>query len=660
MDLSYVKVLLIESNQDDVKLLETLRRELKESAFQLELAENFSVALDYLSKKEIDIILLGLDFSNNRGLSTLRVALSAIPYVPIIVLTGFNDEQMGIDAVREGAQDYLVKGQIDSDLLTRSIRFSIERAKSEKRLREAELRYRRLFEQFPDGIIIIDPETFLPLEFNHFACSQLGFRKEEFSKLKIFDYHLPAKNGELKLIFDRNKNDGRGDLETQLFSKKGEKRDVLMTVQNIILSGKMFFQCVIRDITDLKRSSEERRKLEERIMQSRKLESLAKLAGKIAHDFNNILTGIFGYADIAIMALPPNSVIRDYIQKIVVSARNAGNLSKEMLALTGKGKLMIQNLQITDLFKQIKNLLENSVPKNCDLKISFPENLPTINGDFSQIMQAIINLVTNSVEAIGPRDGKISINSGIVDCNRAFLRECQFSEDLQTGKYLFIEVLDSGCGITQEIQQQIFDPFFSTKLVGRGLGLPTVYGIVRGHKGTIKVTSEIGNGTSVKLFFPIIDKGDEIVEKARETAKMIEEWRSYGKILVIEDDDFIRSSIIQILKKVGFTTLDASNGQAGITAFQSHSPDVRLVLLDLTMPDLGGEETFRELKKIKSDVPIILTSGYSEEEATNNFDKKDLADFLQKPYSFDKLISKIKNVLEKHSEDIKSVNNNTN
>jgi len=386
---------------------------------------------------------------------------------------------------------------------------------------------------------------------------------------------------------------------------------------------------------------EERRNLEAQMMQAQKLESLGILAGGIAHDFNNLLMGVLGHADLALLELPPTAAVRSNISEIEKAARQAAELCKQMLAYSGKGRFVTELLDLKSVVEEISHLLKVSISRQAVLKFSFAPYLPAFQGDPSQIRQVVMNLIINASEALDGRSGVISIVTGAMTCDREYLTDVYLSSNLEEGVYIFLEVSDSGSGMDAETRARIFDPFFTTKFTGRGLGLAAVLGIIRGHKGAIKVYSEVGKGTTFKVLFPaadVIPKKDVIEDQEAE------QWRGEGTILVIDDETSARTVTKLFLERAGFSVLMAQDGEDGLNLFRTHAADIVAVILDLTMPRMGGEETFRELKRIRPNIKVILSSGYNELDVTQRFVGKGLAGFIQKPYKFTTLVEKLREI----------------
>lgn len=398
----------------------------------------------------------------------------------------------------------------------------------------------------------------------------------------------------------------------------------------------------IIDISQRKKAEDERQKLEAQVQHAQKLESLGVLAGGIAHDFNNLLMGILGNADMALQDLSPASPARDTIRDIEKAARRAADLARQMLAYSGKGRFVIEHINLTEVVEEMSHLLEISISKKAILKYHFSRDISSIEADVSQLRQIIMNLITNASEAIGDRSGVITISTGIIHCDQTYLQQTYLDDALPTGPYVYVEVTDNGCGMSEETRSRIFDPFFTTKFTGRGLGLAAVLGIVRGHHGAIKVYSEPGQGTSFKILFPATDQPTTAF---RQEPSANTHWQGKGTILLVDDEETVRVIGKKMLERHGFTVLTACDGREALTIYQAQSEDIDCVVLDLTMPHMDGEETYRELRRFNKNVRVLLSSGYNEEEVSQRFIGKGLSGFIQKPYQTGQLLDKLKRIL---------------
>ncbi len=402
------------------------------------------------------------------------------------------------------------------------------------------------------------------------------------------------------------------------------------------------------DITDKKRAelartqAQEKERESERRSQAQKLESLSVLAGGVAHDFNNLLMGVLGNADIALARLPLDSPVRGRLQEIERAAKRAAELCRQMLAYSGKGRFVVEYIDLREVVEEMARLMEARSGNRARIEFDFAEDLPSIEGDSTQIRQVVMNLITNASEAIGEQGGVITAACGVMECGRAYLDGTFSDDDLPEGHYVYLEVSDTGCGMDAETIEKTFDPFFSTKFAGRGLGLAAVQGIVRGHEGAIHVESEPGEGTSFRLLFPPHDSPAAPVEEGehRETT-----WRVEGTALLVDDDDTARAVGASLLSAVGLRVLEASSGMGALAHFRERVAEIDVVILDLTMPHMDGVETFRELRRIEQDVPVILTSGYNEQDSINRLAGEGLAGFLKKPYDSAQLSRLVRRVM---------------
>jgi PAS domain S-box-containing protein len=413
-----------------------------------------------------------------------------------------------------------------------------------------------------------------------------------------------------------------------------ELRDARGAVEFVLATG--------IDVSERRRAEEDRRQFEARLQQTQKQESLGVLAGGVAHDFNNLLTAILGYADLALRGLPPDSPARDNLTQIVGGARRAAELARQMLAYAGKGTLVVQPVRLSRLVRDMADLLKVSISKKCALWYLFADNLPAIEGDPTQLRQVIMNLVINASEAIGDREGTITVRTEAVTCDRAALAAHHLGDGLREGRYVCLEVSDTGGGMAEETRARIFDPFFTTKFTGRGLGLATVLGIVRAHRGAIQVRSEPGRGTTFRILFHSLQTAEVLAVTPAERTPVPP---GQGTVLVVDDEPFIRDLARQMLEAAGFAVLTAADGREAVEVYRAQGATIGVVLLDLTMPRQDGVETFHALRRIRPDVRVVLCSGYGDQEASKRFSGHDLAGFVAKPFQLEELLRAVRDAL---------------
>jgi PAS domain S-box-containing protein len=385
----------------------------------------------------------------------------------------------------------------------------------------------------------------------------------------------------------------------------------------------------------------EKRRIEEQLRHTQKLESLGVLAGGVAHDFNNLLTGILGNASLALDGLPSNHSNRVLLEEVMRASERAADLTRQLLAYAGKGRFVMRTLNLSDMVREISGLVQTSVPKQVQIRHQLSENLPGIDADPGQLQQIVMNLVINGAEAIGPEGGSVLVRTGIQPVDDQYIDTMSSAGELLVrGDYVSLEVHDTGSGMNAETLAKIFDPFFTTKFAGRGLGLSAVLGIVRAHKGALKVYSQPGQGTTFKVLFPA--STNRVINVAPSYSGSL---AGTGTVLVVDDEEIVRQTATHTLQRYGYRTVTAESGSTAVELYKRQANGIVLVLLDLTMPGVSGEEALRQLQMINSKVRVLLSSGYNEVEAVQRFSGKGLAGFIQKPYTAAALAEKVKEVL---------------
>jgi PAS domain S-box-containing protein len=442
------------------------------------------------------------------------------------------------------------------------------------------------------------------------------------------------------------------DTEYRIVRPDGEIRHVRerCTFGNDGKGHPSWVEGVVLDITDQKRMESERLKLERHLQQTQRLESLGILAGGIAHDFNNLLMAIIGNAELARHELPMNSPTRGCVEKIEKTAWRAADLSQQMLAYSGRGRFMGTLTDLNTIVGEVRPLLKGVVAESVEFQFNGAEGLPHFTADAAQVRQIIISLVTNAAEALSGKPGWIRLATGVRRCDESFWEDVpeivRASQDrpLTLGDYVFLEVTDNGCGMSLETQKKMFDPFFSTKFAGRGLSLSAVLGMVRGHRGAIKVRSEPGQGTSIHVFFPVVSVVPTAAPSAPSPKLVSAGSPSRPAILLVDDEEPVRVVCQRLLEHLGCQVALAVDGTEAIDIFRREAGKFAGVLLDLTMPRLTGDQVFLKLREINPDIKVILYSGYNEQEAAERFAGLGIGGFLQKPFSLTALKEKLQSI----------------
>lgn len=490
-----------------------------------------------------------------------------------------------------------------------------------------------LLDQSPLGIRVFDGASGRCVSVNPAAAKIAGgsiesLLDQNFRKLD------PWKVAKLLPVAEDVLTDGKPrQLATELATTFGNQLRIRYFFSRVMVKDRPHLLVIGQDITEEQRLVEKNRQYQAQMLHVQKLESLGIMAGGIAHDFNNILMTVMGNADLALLELPAESAARNHLREISKASRRAAELAGQMLAYSGRGTFNIEALDINRIVEDMLPMLKASTSKRAILRFSPAVDLPAIEADPTQIRQLLMNIIINASEAIGDKSGVVEAATGVVECSKDDLRETWLDEDLDPGRYVFCEIADTGCGMEHETLSRIFDPFFSTKFTGRGLGMAAALGIIRGHKGAIKVSSEVGKGTTFRVLLP---------QSARQPVAPVAseqdpDGQAHGTVLLVDDEPSVRTVGKRMLEMLGYKVLTATGGREALALYRKLGRDIHLVLMDLTMPQMGGEEAFRELRQVDPEIKVFLSSGYSEQEISGLLADGGLAGFIQKPYQIAQL-----------------------
>ncbi len=417
------------------------------------------------------------------------------------------------------------------------------------------------------------------------------------------------------------------------------------------------------DIQAQKDAWKREQELQEKMLHSQKLESLGVLAGGIAHDFNNLLMGIMGNVELCLMKLDPDSPLRKYVERMRSASQKAADLTAQMLAYSGRGHFVIEPVNITNVVKEMCELLDSVISKKARMVLKLDEELPSIMGDVNQMRQVVMNLIVNASEALEDKPGDIIVRTGVMEVDMAYLNKVYFDHDAVPGPYVWFEVEDTGTGMDSSTASRIFEPFFTTKFSGRGLGLAALLGIVRGHDGVIRVDSEEGRGTAVRVLFPVSnDMQKRLLEDtirdmrgvgnrcARLDALTIDEESASllkgRKVLVVDDEKDVRDVTRRLLESFGAKVVTAINGMEALALFRQKHDEYDVVIIDITMPDMSGIEVLKSMRAISENTPMVLASGYSEEESLSGLDGNQADGFVHKPCTASELASTLASAIK--------------
>ena len=523
-----------------------------------------------------------------------------------------------------------------------------ERKRAEAAIAEALERFEAVFQHAPSVAIQGLDRSGRVLRWNEASRSLYGFTAERaigLSMQTLLRMDAPARasfEAELVQMWDTGTPSEAS--ERSLSSQDGSRRWVYSTMFPVRAHGlTLEIFCMDVDISARKKAEEERRALEAQVQQTQKLESLGVLAGGIAHDFNNLLMAILANADLALAEPSGLSTARPYVEEIERASRRAADLTRQLLAYSGKGSFDVRLLDLNEVVQDMISLLRASVVKTAVFSFSLEAGLPAIEADVAQVQQVIMNLIINASEAIDDHPGAIVVYTRSVRCDGRRLDDRVLLEPCLPGDYVCLEVSDTGCGMTEDTKRRLFDPFFTTKFTGRGLGMAAVLGIVRAHHGAICVRSRPGSGTRFHVLFPA--SSTEI--PVRPTGETLSRAPNRGgSVLVVDDEPAVRLAAERMLARLGFQVLSAADGREALVLFAAADPKIECVLLDLTMPHMDGEETLRRLRALDPDTRVVVASGYSEQDVRSRFRGEKPQVFIQKPFSLTTLADAIDAALD--------------
>jgi len=621
MNLEGIHVLLVEDNPDDGRLFLELIRDTGAGRLKLEHVTRLSTALDRLSHGNFDLVLLDLSLPDEQGLPTLTRAHAHAPNVPIVVLTGLDDEALAMKALRAGAQDYLVKGRVDGDLLVRSIRYATERARGVEALERREEHYRSLIENSLDLVSILNLDgTIRYASPSHQRI--LGHPLEDLVGRNAFSFIHPDDLAATRAALTRS--NASASLECRFRHKDQSWRVLESFGRNLShLPGVCGLVINSRDITDRKR-------LEEHLHHSQRLEAVGRLAGGVAHDFNNLLMVINGYSQMLLESMLPGDPARDDMQQVVKAAQRATDLTHQLLAFSRRqaARPMLINLGL--LVQDMDRMLRRVLGESIQLITDFAPALRTVRADPGQLEQVILNIAVNARDAM-PNGGKLTIETANLTVTDEFQRQHQAPA---AGHYTMLSLADTGVGMDARVLARVFEPFFTTKEQGTGLGLSTSYGIVKQSGGEIWADSKPGYGTTFRIYLPVVEQAADDLNVPRESPVL----RGTETILLVEDEDGVRRVVETMLKRHGYQVLSSPSPADAVGLAERRDGAIHLLITDVAMPGMSGKKMAECILNQRPRMKVLYVSGYGESIDSG-------AAFLQKPFTTDELALKIREVL---------------
>jgi len=624
MNLEGIRALLVEDNPGDARLFLELVRETGAGYLKLEHVDRLDKALTRLSSEHFDVVLLDLSLPDEQGLNTLLRTHAHAPKVPIVILTGLDDEAVAVKAVRAGAQDYLVKGRVDGDLLVRSMRYATERWRAVEALERREEHYRSLIEHSLDLISILNIDgTIRYVSPSHERV--LGYPSDDLVGRNVFAFVHADDIAGVKEAFAAH--DGAASLEFRFRHKDGSWRMLESFGRNLShVPGVAGLVVNSRDVTDRKR-------LEEQLHHSQRLEAVGRLAGGVAHDFNNLLMIISGYSQMLLDGMHANDPARADLKQVVKAAERATDLTRQLLAFSRRQVVRPVILNLNSLVHDMDRMLRRVIGEDIELNASFAPDLKTVRADPGQIEQVVLNIAVNARDAM-PTGGKLTLETA----NLHLTEELARSHPAQKlGHYVMLSLRDTGFGMDGEVLSRLFEPFFTTKEKGTGLGLSTSYGIIKQSGGDIWVDSKPGQGTTFRIYLPVADEPAEPVDALRGSPVP----GGAETILLVEDEEGVRRVVETMLTRHGYNVLSTASCQEAMAFAEGYAGRIHLLITDVVMPGMSGRAMAETLTAQRPETKVLYVSGYGgpvESDTTSGF--------LQKPFTTAELARKIRELFK--------------
>jgi PAS domain S-box-containing protein len=684
---STLRILLVEDNAHDRI---AFSRALRKGQLSCEITECFRAeeALECFCSDDLPFNLLVVDHGlpGISGLELCKELLDAGTPLPLVILTGEGSQQLAVEALKAGVYDYIVKdpgqGYLDllpvvlpdvvrrhgerlareqaeealrkahaelemrvaqrtAELVRTNQELSneiTERRQAEEALRESEEKYRTLIENIQDGVFLIQD---LKMQFvNEAFVNMVGYTVEEFAGMD-FRQLIASEDVDRVVNWYRRRQTGENigsEYEFRMLHKDGVTRVFAnMSMGFVDFRGGIASMGTVKDITELRLAEKERQRLEAQLQHAQKMEAVGTMAGGIAHDFNNLLMGIQGLTSLLMFDIDPAHPHVEHLKEIEDCVKSAADLTKQILGFARGGKYEVKPTDLNELIESNSQMFGRT-QKEILIYKEYQKFVWTVEVDQGQIGQVLMNIFVNAWQAM-PNGGELSIATANITLDANYVKPFQ----LAPGRYVKLSVTDTGLGMDENIQKRIFEPFFTTKEMGRGtgLGLATVYGIIKNHGGFIEVNSKKGEGTTFNIYLPATEV--EVVKEKRADEKLVQGSET---VLFVDDEDLIIDVGEQILKRMGYTVLVARSGREAIEIFSKKKDDIDMVILDMIMPDMSGEEAYDRLREIHPDIKVLLSSGYSLRGQARDILARGCKGFIQKPFNMRELSHKLRGVLE--------------
>jgi len=634
-----IRVLIIEDNPADAELA---CHELRKAGFEIkaDVVQTPEEFLEKLRSHPYDIVLADYRLPGWSGMDALEMVQKEGKEVPFILLSGTVGEETAVECIKKGATDYVLKDRLKRlpQVVGRALKEKAQQDEGRRaveKLRLSEEQFRLISENVADLIVVVDLEG--RRVYNSPSYKEILGDPNTLRGTDSFNEIHPDDRDNVKRIFEETARTGVGQRAEYRFVLKDGSFRYIESQGSVIRNreGKPANILVVsRDVT-------ERKKLEQQLLQSQKMEAIGQLAGGVAHDFNNLLTVISGFGQLALESLADDAPNRGHLEQVLRASDRAASLTRQLLAFSRRQTLQPKVLNLNEVVTNVEKMLRRLIGENIELVAVPTTDLGRIKADAGQVEQVIMNLAVNARDAM-PKGGKLTIETANVELDAAYARAHTVAKP---GPYVMLAVSDTGSGMDKNTQAHIFEPFFTTKEKGKGtgLGLSTVYGIVKQSGGNIWVYSEPGRGTTFKVYFPEIQEDADVIETSGAAPRSL---KGTENILVVEDEEPIRKLVRAVLESRGYNLLLARDGEEAIAISEGHKGPINIMLTDLVMPGLSGLELARRLAPKRPEMKMLYMSGYTDDTVVRNGLLESSVAFIQKPFTPDALARKVREVLD--------------
>jgi PAS domain S-box-containing protein len=630
-----LRILLVDDDEDQYVLIRDLLADIDTQDYTLTWASTYDNGLRAVSESAPDVCLLDFRLGARTGLEILRAAVAAGCDTPMIMLTGTGDRATDVEAMKSGAADYIEKDAITGPLLERAIRYALERARARKMLIEEDEYLRTMLASIRSGVVLVDPDDFSIVDANAHALEVFGASRDDVVGRSCRDLMCgsdghPCPIGQPQATVSC--------VDCVVTASDGRQVPVLKSAVPISRKGRRLILESFVDVSERKEAEEALRKTEEQLRQSQKMEAIGQLAGGVAHDFNNLLTAITGYAELVMKSFGEGDPAREDVQEIKKAAKRAASLTEQLLAFSRRQILKPRVVNMNTLVGDMEKMLRRVIGEDIQLSVDLGGDVGSVMTDPAQLEQVIVNLAVNSRDAM-PRGGSLTVSTSLTVLDEPS------AEGVEAGEYVELAVSDTGCGMDEVTKSRLFEPFFTTKEVGKGtgLGLATVYGIVKQSRGHVVVESEVGEGTTFRVLLPRLS---EDVAEAESKPKSSEAEGGSETVLLVEDEEVLRNLGRRVLELGGYTVLVARDGVEGLRVCERHEGPIHLLVTDVVMPRMGGRQLAERVAALCPAVKVLYVSGYTDDVVVRNGVSESKVAFLQKPYSPSALLRQVRRTID--------------